>query len=215
MERSTRSSLICSYRHCRQFRCSCQETPPLSLLSHRPAAVVATAAAASAFLFLEIGWDLRCWKWETELSWLSSPRYGSRQHSLMAPFAFPPTAFSLLSRTAFSLLLTPPPRTGRCCFRSAAANAAASFAVAYALCFSFAAAAATAAAAAAAAATATTATVAVTLCRIENWVVDLPCIAVWQQQTQKSICEASYFLCLCLCLYLWQSSGITHYLYCC
>ena len=109
MERSTRSSLICSYRHCRQFRCSCQETPPLSLLSHRPAAVVATAAAASAFLFLEIGWDLRCWKWETELSWLSSPRYGSRQHSLMAPFAFPPTAFSLLSRTAFSLLLSPPP----------------------------------------------------------------------------------------------------------
>ena len=111
MERSTRSSLICSYRHCRQFRCSCQETPPLSLLSHRPAAVVATAAAASAFLFLEIVWDLRCWKWETELSWLSSPRYGSRQHSLMAPFAFPPTAFSLLSRTAFSLplLLSPPP----------------------------------------------------------------------------------------------------------
>ena len=51
MERSTRSSLISSYRHCRQFRCSCQETPPLSLLSHRPAAVVATAATASAFLF--------------------------------------------------------------------------------------------------------------------------------------------------------------------
>ena len=214
MERSTRSSLICSYRHCRQFRCSWQEMPPLSLLSHRPAAVVATAAAASAFLFLEIVWDLRCWKWETELSWLSSPRYGSRQHSLMAPFAFPPTAFSLLSRTAFSLplLLLPPPVVAA--FALLLPTQPLLLLSPMLFCFSFAAAAATAAAAAAAA-TATTATVAVTLCRIENWVVDLPCIAVWQQQTQKSICEASYFLCLCLCLYLWQSSGITHYLYCC
>ena len=77
--------------------------------------------------------------------------------------------FRLLSTLPYCLLVTAlAASAGRCCFRSAAANAAASFAVAYALCFSFAAAAATAAAAAAAAATATTATVAVTLCRIEN-----------------------------------------------
>ena len=78
-------------------------------------------------------------------------------------------AYCLLSTLPHRILVTAlAASTGRCCFRSAAANAAASFAVAYALCFSFAAAAATAAAAAAAAATATTATVAVTLCRIEN-----------------------------------------------
>ena len=81
-------------------------------------------------------------------------------------------AYCLLSTLPHRILVTVTAlaaSTGRCCFRSAAANAAASFAVAYALCFSFAAAAATAAAAAAAAAaTATTATVAVTLCRIEN-----------------------------------------------
>ena len=88
----------------------------------------------------------------------------------MAPFAFPPTAFSLSTLPHRILVtVTALAASGRCCFRSAAANAAASFAVAYALCFSFAAAAAgTAAAATAAAATATTATVAVTLCRIEN-----------------------------------------------
>ena len=88
----------------------------------------------------------------------------------MAPFAFPPTATaSSLATLPHRILVTAlAASTSRCCFRSAAANAAASFAVAYALCFSFAAAAATAAAAAAAAATATTATVAVTLCRIEN-----------------------------------------------
>ena len=79
-------------------------------------------------------------------------------------------AYCLLSTLPHRILVTVTAlaASGRCCFRSAAANAAASFAVAYALCFSFAAAAATAAAAAAAAATATTATVAVTLCRIEN-----------------------------------------------
>ena len=73
--------------------------------------------------------------------------------------------FRLLSTLPYCLLVTAlAASAGRCCFRSAAANAAASFATAYALFFFFSAAAATAAAtavaaaAAAAAATATAAT---------------------------------------------------------